>query len=132
MISFLFTCFGLLSKCFRSVKIKSAASLMSLFKFILSNCNLSTIFLNLEEKIELLNWWATCVVKDNACPCENPSLENTYDNAWPKVVDEFPNPNPVIKEPNARLSYFFSKMAFSNISKAVLHRNLVFYINQQP
>ena len=33
--------------------------------------------------------------------------------------DGYPNPNPVIKEPRARFSYFFSKIAFSNISKAV-------------
>ena len=47
MMSCLFTCFGLLSKCFLSVKIKSAASPKFCFKLILEKFSFFTRFENL-------------------------------------------------------------------------------------
>ena len=44
------------------------------------------------------------VVNANACPCEIPSFEKTYDSACPKVVDALPKPNPAYSEPDGSFS----------------------------
>ena len=43
------------------------------------------------------------VVNAKACPCAIPSFEKTYDNAWPNVVEVFPNPKPPYNEPKGSL-----------------------------
>ena len=42
------------------------------------------------------------------------------------MVELFPNPNPVSNEPKANFSNLSLRIAYSNISKAVLQRNFVY------
>ena len=68
MISSFETVFGLLSRCFLSFKIISAASFKFIVNFISEKFNFFTEFLKRKLNFDSLNSCATDVVYANACP----------------------------------------------------------------